>query len=1095
MRFGVLGSLEVWSDGGEPVRVPELKVRALLADLLAHGGRPVPPGRLIEDLWGGAPPAEPARVLRSKVSQLRRALGDAEPGGRELVVATPAGYRLTAGADAVDAGRFRALAARGPADADPRARAARLERALGLWRGPAYGGFADEVFARAAAERLEEERLAALEDHAEARLELGEHHALLGELAERVAEHPLRERFRAVQMRALYRAGRQSEALASYRRLRELLADALGIDPGPELAALQEAILRQDPALAAPEPATGRAPRPAARLPVPPTGLIGREEAVAEVLASLRGGRLVTLTGPGGVGKTRLALEVAHRLAAAREEVVLVELAALERTEPIADVVLAEFGVRDDGGGPASGAGRRAGPVERLAAAVAGRPVLLVLDNCEHLADAVAGLTAALLRSAPGLRILATGQEPLRVPGELVRPVAPLPEAAAVELFRARAAMAAPGVRVRGPAAAEICRRLDGLPLALELAATRVGSLGMAGLAERLDDRFRLLATEGRGVPAKHRTLRAMVDWSWGLLNDAERAVLRRLSVHAEGCALAAAEAVCADPPGDGAVVAPRSDGSGAAAGTVARGEVADLIGRLVERSLVVAAEGRSGLRYRLLESVGAYGRERLAEAGEATAVRARHRGYHLALAERAEPRLRGREQRRWLALLDEETPNLRAALDGAVRDGDAPGALRLVNALCWYWYLRGRLGEARRSLDAALGLVDTAAGAAPGAGGPERAASRAARDQGPERAVVARARVWRVGAGIVLGEITDAVRAAGEALSAYEGAGDPAGEAWARWFLASLLGFDDLPAAERLAVDAAAAFDALGDPWGTAAALSTRAWQRLTRGEPSAARRDGGRALALFDGLGDDWGRLRVMPTLSALAEIGGAYEESARLHREGTRLAEELGLCTEMSYQLSGLARVTLLTGDVARADVLHEQARQLAVEHSDRFGRQLAELGLGLGARRRGDPAAAERYLRRCLAWNRERGAASAVALVLAELGFVAEARGDAAGARALHREGLAAARTVRDPRAVALALEGLAGAEALDGRAERAAALLGAAAAARESAGAPLPPAERGDVDRITAVVRASLDAPAFARAHREGGARGAERVAG
>ncbi|MGW6461705.1 ATP-binding protein, partial [Streptomyces sp. NPDC055078] len=684
--------------------------------------------------------------------------------------------------------------------------------------------------------------------------------------------------------------------------------------------------------------------------------------------------------------------------------------------------------------------------------------VLLVLDNCEHLADAAAELTAALLRAAPGLRVLATSQEPLRVPGEAVHTVAPLPETDAIRLFRARAAASAPGLRIEGRAGetvAEICRRLDGLPLALELAATRAGSLGLTTLAERLGDRFRLLATEGRGVAAKHRTLRAMIDWSWDLLDAPERAVLRRLSAHADSSTLAGAEAMCAGPP-------------------VGRAEVADLLARLVERSLVVAVADPDGLgvRYRLLESVAAYGRERLAAAGETTAVRERHRAHQVAFAEHANARLRGPGQQRWLTALDTQAPDLRAALDDAVAHGATDDALRLVNAQSWYWYLRGRLNEAARALDAALALVP--------------------RSSGVDASPTAAARVWRTGIDIVCGEVTDAGRAALDAIAAYEGphgVADPAGEARARGYLASLLGFDSLPTGERLTAQALDAFAELDDTWGTAAALSTRAWQRLTRGDLTAARDDATRGLTLFTGLDDTWGRLQCLPTLGTLAEIAGDYGEAARLHGEGIRAAEELRLWSELSYRLSAMGNILLLTGETARADALHRRARRIAVEHTDQFGQQIADLGLALGARRRGDPDTAERYLRRSLEWNRERGVDAAVALVLAHLGFLAGERGDIVEARSLHREGLTAARAVGDPRAVALALEGLAGAAVLGGDPAEAARLLGAAAAARESVDAPLPPAERGDVDRITAAAQAALDTDTYAAAFRAGRALG------
>ncbi|HEX2316934.1 MAG TPA: BTAD domain-containing putative transcriptional regulator, partial [Thermomonospora sp.] len=424
MRFGVLGPLAVWTDDGEPVAVPGLKVRALLADLLVHEGRPVPADRLIDDLWGEDLPGNPAGSLSAKVSQLRRILEDAEPGARSLVPFRPAGYVLQVADDRVDAHRFRALTARARETADPAERAALLADALALWRGPALADFADEPFAGPAVTRLEELRLAALEEHAEIRLALGEHGVLAGELGDLVAAHPLRERLRAAHLKALYRAGRQTEALESYERLRTELADQLGLDPSPELAALHQAILTQDPSLDAP---AGSAPvatsaRPRSNLPVPPTGLVGRDGAVAEVVAALGEERLVTLTGPGGVGKTRLAIEAAGRLAAAHPDGVwMAELAAVDPAggPEVADVVTRILDVRDAPGEAVSPAGR-------LAEALRDRRLLLVLDNCEHVVAQAAELAEALLRAVPGLQLLATSREPLGVAGEVVWNVPPL---------------------------------------------------------------------------------------------------------------------------------------------------------------------------------------------------------------------------------------------------------------------------------------------------------------------------------------------------------------------------------------------------------------------------------------------------------------------------------------------------------------------------------------------------------------------------------------------------------------------------------------------------------------------------------------------
>ncbi|MEU5875990.1 BTAD domain-containing putative transcriptional regulator [Spirillospora sp. NPDC047279] len=432
MRFGVLGPLAVWTDDGRPVRIPELKVRALLADLLVHQGRPVPVDRLVADLWGERLPRNPINTLQTRVSQLRRALEEAEPGGRELVVSQSPGYLLRVDPQAVDTGRFHDLAARARTTDDLADTAAALAAALALWRGPAYADFGDEEFVRPAIGRLEEERLAVLEEHAEVRLELGEHRLLVGELGDLVTRYPLRERLRAVHLRALYRAGRQSEALAGYAEVRTRLADELGLDPSPELAALHEAMLRQDAALEPPRPRPARTNLPAAL-----TALVGRDGDLTEVTRLLDKSRLVTLTGPGGVGKTRLAVEAARNVREAFPDGVwLVELAGLEPASGATpgEVVAAALGVRDDETGDLNGQLQRALKCR----------ILLVLDNCEHVVGPVAELAGSLLRGSPGLHVLATGQEPLGVEGETTRSVPPLDEDAAVRLFAERAAAGAP---------------------------------------------------------------------------------------------------------------------------------------------------------------------------------------------------------------------------------------------------------------------------------------------------------------------------------------------------------------------------------------------------------------------------------------------------------------------------------------------------------------------------------------------------------------------------------------------------------------------------------------------------------------------------
>ncbi|MEV0143381.1 MULTISPECIES: BTAD domain-containing putative transcriptional regulator [unclassified Nonomuraea] len=1006
------------------MRIPEVKVRALLADLLAHEGRPVPADRLTEDLWGDRPPGNPANTLQTKVSQLRRALEQAEPGGRELVAFQARGYVLRA--TDVDAARFVALLDRARATTDPRAKAELLSDALALWRGPAYTDFGDEEFVRSAATRLEEQRLTALEERAETRLELGEHALLADELGELVAAHPLRERLRAAHLRALYRSGRQAEALAGYDDLRRRLADELGLDPGPELAALHQAMLRQEPSLAPTRPRTN--------LPAPLTELIGRERAVAEVCALLGSARLVTLTGPGGVGKTRLALAVADLATDAyRDGVWLVELAGTSgETASVAEVVAAELDVRDDTATGSRPGVRPADLAHRLADAVRGRRMLLVLDNCEHVIQPVAELVAMLLRAAPGLRVLTTSQESLAIPGETLYAVAPLGlpvpgtdpgQAGSVQLFVARAAAAAPGFvldEVSAPSVAAICRRLDGLPLALELAAARVRALGVRGVADRLDDRFHLLAVSGRGRPARQQTLRAVIDWSWEQLTEQQRWILLRLAVHPGGCTLEAAEAVCAGP----------GSGPGSDPGT----DVADLLGQLVARSMV---ESSGGLRYRLLESIAAYCLERLADDDP---VFQRRDLYYIELAEQAGHHLHGPAQRQWLDRLDAEVPNLRATLEHTT---DPALALRLVDALAWYWYLRGRHREGRASIAAAMAL--------PGARSPRVAA-------------------WEAGFAMLTGDGTDLLERSRTAARALD-----TRDARSRWFLAfAHLSFGDAGTAADLLTEALASFRATGDRWGEAAALAGRAKQAMFQGDHELAERSGGESLTIFTDVGDGWGRLQASDMLGYLAEITGDYERAARLHREGLRVAEDLRLWTDVSYRLSSLGRLALLTGDLDGSGELHERGMRLAVEQSNSFAEEFARVGLGLVARRAGDLDTAARLFEQSLAWNRRLEADYGVpfygvTLLLAELGFIAELRGDLPAARALHLEGLAAAREAGDARAIALAKEGLAGVAAAEGAHEDAAALLDEAAALRESVGAPLPPAERGDVERITAAL--------------------------
>lgn len=1067
MRFGVLGPVAVWTDGGKPVSIPGLKVRALLVDLLAHEGRPVPVDRLIEDLWGQAWPANPAAALQVRVSQLRRALEDAEPGARDLVVSRAPGYLLEAEPDTVDARRFDALVERARATDDPRLQASLLGDALGLWRGPAFADFGDEEFTRAASARWEERRLAALEHQADVRLELGEHSQLAGELGDLVAGYPYREHLRATYMRALYRAGRQRDALDAYDDLRRTLVDELGLDPSPEVRALHQAILEQDPREAAvPILATARR---TTNLPASPTELIGRDSAVAEVRARLATGPLVTLTGSGGVGKTRLAEAVARTLLDSYADGVwLVELAALgppgeqDIAYDLAEAVMAALGVRDL---PSSGAS--VSTADRLLDVLSTRQLLLVLDNCEHVVEQVAALGSRLLREAPGLRILATSREPLGLADEIVWEVPPLEvpddvgadpaqlaDSSAVQLFVARATAATPGFRLdtrTGPLVARLCQGLDGIPLALELAATRVRGLGVSGLVARLDDRFRVLTTGPRDAPARQRTLTAVIDWSWQLLTEPERIVLRRLAVHADGCTLEAAEAVC---PADDLPAA----------------DVLDLLARLVDRSLVVMDDHVGGEpRYRLLESVSAYCADRLQEAGEDAQVRRRHADYYLELAQRAEPLLYGHGQQQALRRLDTEAANLRTALDTAARQGAADQALLLADTLAWYWFLRGRLTEAHRSLELALAISGD-----------------------PSPAARARAQAWLAGMAVLQGDTDDGAARGRAALRLFNDADDPNERARAEWFLAFVtIERGDLVATEELVSRALATFRASGDRWGEAAALSTRAMLAHKRSDLTAMGCDAQRSAELFLELGDQWGVLQATDWLIGRADMTGDYEQASRLTRDGLRMAEDLGLWPDMIGRLGWLGWIAVQLADYGYARECCEQALQIAAEQGLPSAETLPTIGLAFAARRDGKLELAEEHLLRLhgSAQAQRRDADRAYPLylpmVLVELGLLAEQRDDAASALARHLEAFDIAVEQNAPRDIVWALEGLAAAVSLDGHPALAAELLGVAASARDAAGLPLAPTERDEVGRVIATARAALDDERFDAAFRRG----------
>jgi predicted ATPase/DNA-binding SARP family transcriptional activator len=675
--LGILGPV-VGKRRGVPVALGPPKQRALLARLVISANQVVSRDVLIEDLWAGEPPAGAAKTLRSYISRLRSALGDEDDA--PAIQTRPPGYVLELRPDQLDVSRFERFAVEGR-DALARGSAGlaadRLREALSLWRGPALDDVADAPFARAEAARLDELRLAALEDRIEADLVLGRHSDVVAELDRLVEEHPLRERLWRQLIIALYRCERQVEALSAYRRVRELLAGELGLEPSASLRELEQAILRH-------ELAPARGPETPHNIPAQLTSFVGRERELGRLERLLSESRLVTLTGIGGVGKTRLALEAALRVASGyRDGVWLVELAGLADSALVPQEVAATVRIEKGPDRPAA---------EELREYLRSRQLLLLLDNCEHLVGPCADLVSDLLRACPELRVLATSREPLGTHGERCEVVSPLPLPAAgasgadvvtcasVRLLLDRAIAVRPELEATPmalTAAATIARELEGLPLAIELAAGRARALTLDEIASRLDDRLRLLRSPDRAPVVRHQTLTATMDWSYDLLTEDEREVLRSLSVFAGRFTLDAVAQICRDGDAETAL---------------------DVIDRLVATSLVVAEDAGGAMRYRLLETVRRYAADRLEQGAEGEHVRRRHAHYYLELAER----LREHEPLGHRDRLDAEHDNFRAALSWARETGESEVELRLATAFAPYWGF-GHVDEARRWLEHAL--------------------------------------------------------------------------------------------------------------------------------------------------------------------------------------------------------------------------------------------------------------------------------------------------------------------------------------------------------------------------------------------------------
>ena len=683
MEVRILGPLEVLDDDGAPVDVGGPRPQTLLIDLALAQGHPVPADQLLEDVWSGE--RIPARNnLQVHVSRLRRALGE------ERIATRGGGYALDIPRDALDATRFDRLSAEGRAalrSGDAETAANVLRDALALWRGDALVDFAGDAFVRPVISRLEESRSTAIEDRVDADLRLGRHAELVGELEARVQEYPLRERLWAQLMTALYRAGRQADALRAYQRARIVLADQLGIDPGPALQQVEQAVLAQDATLnppAQPPPIVGPPRRHSTNLPEVTTPLIGRATEVDAAATLVREHRVATIVGTGGVGKTRLAIEVGRDLLPEFEHgVYMADFAPVADAAGVANAIATALGVDVELGEGASSNLR-----DRLREFLSGRDALLILDNCEHVVALAAQVVDDLISRCRELRVLTTSREPLMIAGEVLWPLAPLELEDAVALFLERARAIAPSFDATDSANTTVralCERIDCLPLAIELAAARMRTFSPADLLTRLDDRFHLLTAGSRTAFPRQQTLRAVIDWSYDLLFDDERRVFERLSLFAGRFGISAAEAVCADE-------------------AIKEDDVAELLARLVDKSLVTASERAGAVHFRLLQTLAQYGREQLARTGEEMAARARHASYVAHVVEVPDC-VHGAAEAGWYGTVGELLDDIRLAMEWAVESGDADIACAIAGGLGWFWNMGGRIDDTWRWITAALSL------------------------------------------------------------------------------------------------------------------------------------------------------------------------------------------------------------------------------------------------------------------------------------------------------------------------------------------------------------------------------------------------------
>lgn len=925
LRIALLGPLEVTRDG-EPVPVSAGKVSELLVRLALEAGAVVHADRLLDELWAAEAIATRRNTLQAKVKLLRRALGD--PG---LLATRDGGYALVVDSSVIDAHCVErdALAAAQLLDAgDDQGAAERSEGALRQYRGTPLSIAGLGEWAEPHRVRLNMTRADLLETHSAARLRLGQATELVGELEDAVAAYPFREPLWELLITALYRTGRQTDALAAYRRVKGRLADELGLDPGPGLQQLEAQILVQASALGAPgSSAAAAAAVPPGNLPSLSSELVGRDAVVTQLLDLIALERLVEIVGPGGVGKTAVALAVGRRLgdsATRPEGVWLARLDTAVTPDDVVDAVVAAFHVP----------GEEDALVERLRS----KAEVLILDNCEHVVDAAGALAVRLLDAAPGLRILCTSQVPLDVPGEAVFDLPPLAMDAAAELFRRRAGAqrAAPPPGPGDAAVEELCRSLDGLPLAIELAAARTKTLSIAEIIRRLDHPFAVLSDPTSRRPERRRSLRSTIRWSYDLLFPDDQRGLWALATFSGGAPLAAVEFVleALDVPAAAAI---------------------DVVGRLASRSLVSVDDEGGAVRYRLLDSIRAFALEAMDDAGCSREALEAHARWFARAAQGSTAGVRGSDQATHLAFARAERANIDSAL-GWCTASDPLLGLQIVTGFGWAWVVLGDSRGAQRIL----------------------AALAAAGDLAPpsDRADALLLAAWIEASTDRLTFAQSHIAAAAALAEALDDDDRRARSAYYSAYVVSHHG--EWSHALELTEHSRRLYDGLDRPWDQAANGLFAARAAISAGNPDRGAEALEQVQQWLGSVADPWLHVRCEAALGELARVQHRFADAVTHLSRAAETSRQLGFVQAEAYQVSSLGRALCQSGDYQSGSA----TLRLAVEKAEATGdvrlAALARVHLGRVLRAVGQDAAARQELESACAWHREAGGGEQAAL---------------------------------------------------------------------------------------------------------------------